>query len=74
MMRKPRQQTASNDQPARGGKGPLARPRNWVLSIGGLIVLGILAYLIGGNVVGPIFAGALVAFVIAVIQRSRRKR
>lgn len=72
-MPKPQQQKVSNDQFDRG-EGPLGRPRNWVLSIGSLIVLGILAYVVGVNAVGPVFAGVLVALIIAIIQRSRQKR
>ena len=72
-MPKPQQQKVSNNQLARG-EGPLPRLRNWVLSISFLIILGALAYLIGGNLAPAGFAGALLVFVIAVIQRFRWKR
>ena len=52
--------------------GPLGRPRDWVLSVGSLIIFGILAYVIRGNVAPAAFAGALAVFIIAVIQRFRR--
>jgi hypothetical protein len=51
----------------------LARPRNWVLSLCLLIILGALAFVIGGNLAPAGFAGALLMFVIAVVQRFRQK-
>lgn len=72
-MPKPQQQKISTDQLARD-EGPLPRLRNWVLSIGLLIILGALAYLIGGNLAPAGFAGALLTLIIAVIQHFRHKR
>jgi hypothetical protein len=51
---------------------PLERPRDWVLTIALLIAVGTAAVLVGGTILPAGFAGGLVGFAIAVVQRFRR--
>ena len=54
--------------------GPLETGRDWVLGIAGLIVFGVVGYLLQGKLLSWPLLLALVAFISAVIRHRRRDR
>jgi hypothetical protein len=61
-------------QPRSSAHRPLERRRDWAFSILGVIVFGIVGYLVQGTLLSVPLIVSLGTFIVAVVQHYRRRR